>query len=648
MTATVALQSSGSQTPYLRNMARLWRIDPQLAMRIDAVPESARPPVETTRSGHHSVSIKTADNDLIRLNSRYDPVREAEKLAERVDVDEQYCFIIAGFGLGYHIRAVYERLGADGLVIACEPSIPLLAAAFASVDLSDILSTGRLVVLTDTDKNHVHERLKPHTALLLLGTRFVTHPPSQRVAPGFHAQMRRLITDFAAYSRTTVMTLVSNARITCRNVANNLVHLVTTSPIDPLRNRFANIPAVIVSAGPSLRKNINQLSGFEDRAVICAVQTTLKPLLERGIRPRFVTSLDFHEISARYFDGLDRLDDVHLVAEPKVTWHVTDHYRGPIHLTDNDFARLLLGDALAGRCALPAGATVAHLAFYLARFLGCDPIILIGQDLAFTGHVFYVPGVQAHRDWDSELNRFGPLETREWERIARNRPILRKVESVTGQLIYTDELLFTYLEQFEKDIATTQARVINATEGGARIRGAEALTLRDTLNRFCTRPIPSAALRFDDIDEGARGERLAEARRQLSSRIDEVAAMKSVCGQLIELLDQLTELIHDPARFNRLLVRVDELRAHVNQSHRAYRIISAASQMAELRRFSADRKLSRHAGDECERARRQLRRDIQYVTDVGDGADWMLDTLNQALDRINTAATQPAADGARQ
>ena len=67
---------------------------------------------------------------------------------------------------------------------------------------------------------------------------------------------------------------------------------------------------------------------------------------------------------------------------------------------------LLIVMMLSVALALPAGATVAHLAFYLAVYLGCDPIIFVGQDLAYTGHVFYVPGVEIHQAWQSELNRF--------------------------------------------------------------------------------------------------------------------------------------------------------------------------------------------------------------------------------------------------
>ena len=70
---------------------------------------------------------------------------------------------------------------------------------------------------------------------------------------------------------------------------------------------------------------------------------------------------------------------------------------------------------------LKAGATVAHLSFYLAEFLGCDPIILIGQDLGFVDGLYYKPGTAIHETWGVELGRFNTLETKEWERIVRSR-----------------------------------------------------------------------------------------------------------------------------------------------------------------------------------------------------------------------------------
>ena len=119
---------------------------------------------------------------------------------------------------------------------------------------------------------------------------------------------------------------------------------------------------------------------------------------------------------------------------------------------------------------LPAGATVAHLAMYLARFLGCDPIAMIGQDLGFTDGLYYAPNAAIHDVWAPELNPFNTIEMMEWQRIVRHRLHLNKTVDVHGKSIYTDAQMHTYLQQFERDFAEYRAgaEIIDATEGGVR------------------------------------------------------------------------------------------------------------------------------------------------------------------------------------
>ena len=637
MTTTAETQAAASNEMFLKNMAALWRVDPELAVRIDEVPDERRRAVERTRSGERTVAAQARDGQKAYLHSRYDPLAEARKFADGVEVEGNYCFVVGGLGLGYHVRALHHRLRGGAFIVVTEPSLELLSTALAQVDLAGEISSRRLIILTDADKSRLHTRLMPHNATLMMGLQFVVHPPSERVAGGFHAALRTAITDFVAYSRTTMVTLVHNAQITCRNIAYNLPTYLSTPPIDILKEHFAGCPAIVLSAGPSLRKNIDLLQQAKGKAVLCAVQTTFEPLLKRGIVPDFVTALDFHEMSRRYFQGIDDYHGVHLVAEPKCTWHVVDLYRGPISLLEGHFAHLLLGPTLAARGGLPPGATVAHLAFYLAQYMGCDPIIFVGQDLAYTGHVFYVPGVEVHRTWTGEINRFNTMETKEWERIVRNRGILRKIEDPEGKTVYTDELLFTYLEQFEKDITACRARVIDATEGGARIRGTEVMPLHEVLERYCRAKIPAEQFEYRKTTRWYDPSRLPAARKEIARRLEEVQAVEEICEELLEVLGELAGLTDDPVRFNRRLVRVDELRNRVRQYDRAYKIINSASQQAELRRFAADSKLGVEETKGAKRAAKQLERDLQFVRETQEGARGVLDILTETMARLDEA-----------
>ena len=102
-------------------------------------------------------------------------------------------------------------------------------------------------------------------------------------------------------------------------------------------------------------------------------------------------------------------------------------------------------------------------------------------------------------------------------------------------------------------------------------------------------------------------------------------------------------LVDQPDRFNRRMVRVDELRTVLRGADRAYQIISAASQLAELRRFSADRKIGAADAKGTERARKQLERDIEFVDSVHEGTDGVTEILRTALERFDRAVEEDAA-----
>src|SRR5205823_4255217 len=124
---------------------------------------------------------------------------------------------------------------------------------------------------------------------------------------------------FRDYARTGLNTLIANGRRTAENITRNIGWYVASPSLARLKDRFKRSPAIIVSAGPSLRKNKHLLKDAAGKAVIVAVQTTLQPLLEMGIRPHFVTSLDYHDICTRFFEKLPPDLGTELVAEPKAS-----------------------------------------------------------------------------------------------------------------------------------------------------------------------------------------------------------------------------------------------------------------------------------------------------------------------------------------
>jgi hypothetical protein len=637
------------QTPFVLNMKALWEKWPMLAQEIDLVDERDLIDCQQTRSDNLTCRLPGTTGEPVWLHSRYDPKREAQRWAQgaieqaekqQEEQDEEsnripMCYFVDGFGLGYHIESLFNKLTGEAFIVVSERNLPLVRTALTRLDYSEMLESGRVIIITGTEREEIFKKLQPRAAMMMLGVAFTRS--LQRVDTEFHSEVHKFVAEYASFMRSHLISLLANCLITCKNIIYNLPTYVGTSSIGILNNRFKGCPAVIVSAGPSLKRNLAKLKEIRDKVVVIAVQTTLKPLLAEGIVPDFVTSLDYHEVSKRFFEGVEDLSDVHLVAEPKATWYVIDYCRpiGPVSLLHNEFAQIVLRGMKDEHEGLTAGATVAHLSFYLAEYIGADPIIFIGQDLSFTDNVYYSPGNALHEVWKGELNRFCTIEMKEWERIVRNRNMLREVEDIHGQSIYTDEQMFTYLQQFEKDFARCPARVIDATEGGVRKQNCRAMSLKETAARYCVELIDQG--KFDyrgKINKFKTGD-FRQCREILQKRVEEAQEMKEICLETIELVREMLTLVDKQKELNRKMVRLDELRTKVKRRKEIYQLVMFVSQAAEMYRFRQDRTIELDDPEGKERQRRQLKRDIGYVTEIKNGCDRLLTLLEDGIERFD-------------
>lgn len=620
---------------YAGNVAWLYRQHPDIAQQLEALPFSAVPPLEPTRDGNYTVRLTADDGRSIYAHSRYRPLDEATKLVDALPHTDAAAFFFAGCGLGHHVMECYRRAERPLLIIA-EDDLALLKAALCVTDFTPALRESRVILFTTPDKTRFHRRLEGVSGELLLGLQLVSPPGGERYHREFRVEMQRLLAEFMSYGKMQIVTLLRNNRTTSENIALNTPYYLANPGVETLKDRARGYPAIVVAAGPSLTRNIDQLPALRERAVIIAVQTVYKLLLSRGLSPHFVTSLDFHAVSAQFFRDISDHGDTALVAEPKANWNVLDAFTGRKHVLHNSLYDELLRDATPRRGSLRAGSTVAHLCLYLAEHLGCDPIIFVGQDLSFSEALYYAPGMPIERTWQPELHRFYTVEMKQWERIVRSRAIVKRTTDLHGRPAYTDDQMLTYAEQFQADFAQTAHRIIQASEGGRLLSGMTAMPLREAAEMFCTQPLPGDL--FAPAEPPATPPAFERARAALHKRLDEVREMKRIANETHGLLKQLITLIERPAEFNRLVARVDALRSAMSRHEQTYQVVVRVSQMAELRRFTADRRIGEGRSETTESARARLQRDQDYVAAFIEGCEFLEQLLPRAIERMPEAA----------
>lgn len=628
---------------YLKNLAALWAVDPDLASEIEGLPASDAYQVSASKSGAPTLCVRGAGGKEVHLHTRYSPIDEAARLIDSANVQQNVAFYLHGLGLGHHLPILFERASDEAMFCVLEPDLHVLRAAMTHVDLSDAIASKRVMFFPRLDKGEFFGRLTHHAAMFAMGAESITHAPSVQLQPKFHEQMRIWIEEFASYCDTTINTLVLNGKRTAENIARNIGWYAATPSLSRLKDRHKHQPIIIVSAGPSLRKNKHLLTQAKGKAVIIAVQTTLKPLLEMGVEPDYVTSLDYHDISSRFYENLPHDLKCELVAEPKATNKVFELNPGPVTILGNDFADRLIGEIKLDKARLPAGATVAHLAYYLAEYVGGDPIIFLGQDLGFSDGLCYTPGTSYEDVWRPELSRFCTLEMKQWEQIVRDRPILRRIPDHLGNPMYTEERLFTYLQQFERDFARSDRTIIDATEGGALKRGATPMAFSAALEQYCTRELPRLEPDFPEM----RWDRVDACIDSLKRRIEEATEIEKLADQTLPLLREVREHLDDQARVNQLIARIDALRAKMNERSACYDLVMQLTQQTEIQRFKRDRHIAAAKLDGLDKQRSQASRDIDNVRGVIDASRQFRDLVGNVIQNLYKTRSRTLKPGRR-
>jgi hypothetical protein len=602
------------------NLDRMRRTEPELAQRLDEVTAAPLQWAEA-RSGMLTATLERQGRPLA-LASRYDPDAEAAKLLKSIDHGKDAGVIVLGMALGYHVQQIAQTLDHTRIMVVYEPNLALLRAVLERIDHTAWLGEHNIILADDQmDRAALIGRLEKFDGIVTQGTTLLTHPPSRQLDGAALSKFGQTMTEVLAYCRTTVATTLVNMARTVRNLSLNLHYYAAGADTNDLYRVAQGFPAVCVGAGPSLARNVDLLKDPDVRrnVVLISTQTTLKPLLDRGIRPDFVTALDYHEISKRFYEDLPDLPDVTLVAEPKANPGVLDGYPGPIRVTRSKFLDKLLGELTRPIVPIPAGATVAHLSFYLAQHLGCDPIILIGQDLGFSNGLYYCPGTAIHEVWAPELGQFNTLEMMEWQRIVRHRGALERAEDVHGQSIFTDEQMLTYLKQFERDFVRAPQTVIDATEGGLAKEHARQMTFKQALGDHATRLVPPIPTPDATCDVA----RLEQVAKLLDRRLKDIAELRRLSVQTIELLRRLRKHQRDRKRSDDLYGKIQSLKQRVDQLQETFSVINDLNSVGSFKRARADRAIQHADGDPFAQQTLQIERDL-------DNLDWLVQTCDEA------------------
>lgn len=559
------------------NLSFLEQYDPQTAERLRFSFPTDPPEIFMTPSGAPSMRVRL-DGRSHLIHSERDPMREAERWVSTLSYQSPINLMVLGCGMMHHAYQLVMRYQKTlrNLVIV-DRSLDVLYAAFQHVDLSPYLRTQTTFFLGEYDEHQIRDFFNNRlTPFCLDGLEIIRHPASCEIDPAYYDGVERVARESLQNGEILLRTKVQLGGMIQENIVRNLPLMLNNPNVSALQGLYMGTPAFVVGAGPSLDRNIDWLAQIGERGVLIASDTVFRLLRERGANPHIVVSTDPTYLNARHFEGVEELGDTALVFTPSLYYEAARQLQGvkvSIPLPASRFLKTL-EDALGPPNIMPPGINVGQTCFNLARLMGCDPIVLVGMDFSFPkegGHT-HVSGTALRRvikpaatpgKMQVELIADPP----EWEEFD---PIM--IPGALGGDVATNKFWLAYLRSMEEEIRKTSARVINATEGGALIVGAETRPLGDTIRELCVNDVMTTstmqmAVGFYFGAHAPAGESvlkeslniLKTARKHLEEGMKSVQALEKVLDSISPSPQLIHSLIQDVRRCHREAIQDQKL-----------------------------------------------------------------------------------------
>ena len=439
-----------------------------------------------SKSGVLTLSAIYSDGISRLLHSKYDPIEEATRFIDSCFSNKNSNYILSGLGLGYHLNELIKKSSQNAKIIVIEKNPSIAHLALTHNDFSSIITHPGISFHIGIDPINLEQILyDERTNLAIHGYTPINFKPLINQESDYYTSIKEELTQVHQKFQIDINTQAAFSRKFYKNIFNNAQSIINSPGLKTLKNKFKEYPAIIVSAGPSLDKNISFIKSARTNIIILAVATALKPLLKNGIKPDFVVAVDPNEDTFQSFNIEAIPDDLYLIYDPCIPSSITSLFKGKSIAVDSkiSLARWLF-ERSEDKETLGNVFSVAHSAFNISRIMGCNPIILVGQDLSFDGHRMHCTGSFYNQITQDEISAGRTLNMLEYNRYSKYSPSMTPAFNIFDKYSNTTKAMETYKIQFNNDIKGC-ARVLNATEGGVNIPGAENVSLREALHTHC-------------------------------------------------------------------------------------------------------------------------------------------------------------------
>jgi len=378
-------------------------------------------------------------------------------------------FLFVGVGLGLHIPIITSKIRPKEYMII-EDDLELFRLSLFTVSYVELAKSSEITFAIADDDNLFLQSINPFLENNFFENRYIkyAHFPTHSKYKLKQIQHAILSQNFITFQYKIELEKYLRP-LEYINDGYRILNLSGT-----IKNElFSTKPTLLVTAGPSLKKNIEWLEKNHDKFIIIAVSATLKTLHAHKITPDIVTHIDGFEASLKHFEGFNVqgfLKNSTIILGP-FTHPLVKYFfdKSQVYYYEEDTAYVDGFGSLSAPC-------VGSFSLLISLILDVSELYLLGLDFAVdqkTG---------ATHSSEHEYNETSDIEHKDSVSQEMNlRENLLPVQGNFAQKVYTNTLFNFSLKALYADVPKIKQphQIIHNLNDGAYIQGSTAKRVED-------------------------------------------------------------------------------------------------------------------------------------------------------------------------
>ncbi|WP_238916537.1 6-hydroxymethylpterin diphosphokinase MptE-like protein [Clostridium sp. YIM B02555] len=402
--------------------------------------------IEKSKSG-----LFTAKFNNKYIHSKYDPIKESKQfIQQNIDlITDKSNILLYGIGLGYHVNEIVDNMNNQSILYVFELNDELVK--YAKEVNPRIFENNNVKIINSKFENFYNY----FSEILDLTGDVIVHKGSLETIKDTNENFYNLIFDYCEVKKS--MNDENLNKLLDDNFNENMSHNYNT--IDEFTKKLTdNKTYIVTSAGPSLDIELELVKKYREKFRIISVGSSLRALMNNGIKPDAVVILDGKEVVKMQLVGYEN-EDIPLCFSSSASRWAVNAYNGP---------KFIFNTGKENETSIKSRGTVAVSAIDIAIKCNSKEIIFLGQDLAFID---------------------GKSHTATFEKVygfqdnVKNDHKNKEVRGVNGSMLPTTQGYMMFKNKIESLILENkEIKFINCSMG-AKIKGTIHMSFKEYINK---------------------------------------------------------------------------------------------------------------------------------------------------------------------